>query len=125
MGATTNGNVAAATEKQPALVYPTNATYKKFIAGSGATPIPTSVNTSSPSGSQSSRLVAGGIIYAVWSNDTATNESDTFKPIGLEPGDSVDCTIAGNVLKLTVNGAEVYRSTGAALTAGGFNYFYG
>lgn len=108
---------------QAALVKPSNRTEAKINSGSSLQ-IPSHVNTTSPSGGFGSRPIAHAVIYALQSNDTGINENATFQPVRVDAGRTVAVAVAANVLTVTLDGAEIARVVGTALTAGAAYLYY-
>ena len=110
MGATASGNVATAADKQAVFIIQTGAAREKLLASAAALQVPETLNGVG---------VAGGVIYAAFSQDAATDEAAEFDPVGFSAGDLIDANVDAvtSQLVITVNGAEVFRSTSAASVA--------
>jgi hypothetical protein len=127
MGATLDGNVATAAVEQGNLIIQTpptalGTTRQKILAvaapGTSVT-VPGSYATLTPAGAPANNVdVAGGMLFAAFSNDVATNECAQFDPVGFSAGDIINAEVLGGALILRINGAEVYRSSSAASLAG-------
>lgn len=98
-------------------IFQFDAVHKKVLQGTSFS-IPESTSTVSPSGGSGAKPVQGGILYAITSNDSGTNENADWNPILLEKGQTVAVTVAANKLTVTVDGTTVFTVTGTSLTVG-------
>ena len=104
------------------------------VLQSGTFTVPDTVSAPSPIGVSSGispstlfdtvRAVAGGMLFAAFSNQSGTGAYDFQYPI--KAGDVIAISaISSNAADLTINGVKVYKIADTSITVAGVLGFYG